>query len=172
MVQRCLQSGAATQAIIDAKVLHLLSAYEKAGLFSVPMADSSCKAGTAEHREVALQAALASVVLLKNEHEVLPLPKQARLCIGGSLIGKASQGGGSSMVDLPDDVPSLASALKEMADVLPRFWYRNPKWRQRVAGLMPWYCRSDSTISRRVKRTTRAGSCFPMTGSQFSKLHN
>ena len=133
MVQRCLQSGAATQAIIDAKVLHLLSAYEKAGLFSVPMADSSCKAGTAEHREVALQAALASVVLLKNEHEVLPLPKQARLCIGGSLIGKASQGGGSSMVDLPDDVPSLASALKEMADVLPRFWYRNPKWRQRVA---------------------------------------
>ena len=99
MVQRCLQSGAATQAIIDAKVLHLLSAYEKAGLFSVPMADSSCKAGTAEHREVAFQAALASVVLLKNEHEVLPL--QSSPPVHRRSLMESQSGGGSSMVDCP-----------------------------------------------------------------------
>jgi len=132
-VQKSLQTDKATQAMIDAKVLHLLTTYERAGLFTVPMADTTCKAGTAEHRQAALGAALSSVVLLKNDDAVLPLDKHAHLCIGGSLIDKVSQGGGSSMIALQAGVQTLASALQERADRLPRFWYRAPKWRKRVA---------------------------------------
>ena len=132
-VQSCLQAGTARQSMIDEKVLHLLTTYEKAGLFSVPMADRKCKAATTGHRDIALEAACASVVLLKNEGALLPLAKEARLCIGGSLIGKASQGGGSSMVALQAGVPTLASVLEGHAERLPRFWYCNPTWRRKVA---------------------------------------
>lgn len=133
LVLDALDRGAATQEDIDAKVLHLLTSYEKAGLFSVPMADRSCKAGTRENREVALNAALGAPVLLKNEGQALPLSPFLRLCIGGSNACRVAQGGGSSMVQLENAPPTVAELMqKEGALLLPKRWFDCPRFKQQV----------------------------------------
>ena len=119
------------QDAIDAKVLHLFNAYEKAGLFSKPLSDPAYQAGSDEHRQVAYEVACSSVVLLKND-QVLPLKQDARLCIGGSNAQLVAQGGGSSMIQLRNKPQSLASLMQDHATVLPRHWYRFRTWQERV----------------------------------------
>jgi beta-glucosidase len=71
------KSGAVPQARIDEAVRRILTAKFALGLFEKPLADESMlvQVGSAEHRAVAREAVRKSVVLLKNEHTVLPLAK-------------------------------------------------------------------------------------------------
>lgn len=118
---------------IDSKVLHLLSSYEKGGLFAVPMADRNCHVGTKEHRDVALKAAFGSVVLLKNEQQALPLSDSMRLCIGGGNAFKVAQGGGSSMVQWETRPQTFAQSMqKQGATLLPKRWFMHTKWKRSV----------------------------------------
>ncbi|NCC64775.1 MAG: glycoside hydrolase family 3 protein, partial [Spirochaetia bacterium] len=127
-----LQSNVVDQDAIDRKILHLFNAYEKAGLFFHSLSDSAYQAGSEEHRQVALEVALSSVVLLKNDGQVLPLKKDAKLCLGGSNASKAAQGGGSSMIQIRKRVQSLASLLQNNATMLPKYWYRSRAWQKKV----------------------------------------
>ena len=64
---------------IDDAVRRVLRAKFELGLFDEPYVPSSMVTGTKEaHRSLALKAARESIVLLKNEHEVLPLKKGLR----------------------------------------------------------------------------------------------
>jgi beta-glucosidase len=57
----------------------------RAGLFDTPPPDASAaaKVGSAEHRAVARQAVRESLVLLRNDAGLLPLPKTARVHVAG-----------------------------------------------------------------------------------------
>jgi beta-glucosidase len=71
---------------IDDAVRRILRVKVAAGLWEHPMADRKLAAqiGSAEHRAVARDAVRQSVVLLKNDMNVLPLKKTAKVNVAGS----------------------------------------------------------------------------------------
>ncbi len=72
-----------------------------AGLFSRPLELDPTRVGTAEHRELALEAARESIVLLENRGDFLPLRPQANgtIAVLGPWARHAALGGrGSSEV--------------------------------------------------------------------------
>ncbi|HWB38551.1 MAG TPA: glycoside hydrolase family 3 N-terminal domain-containing protein [Rugosimonospora sp.] len=79
-------SGDVTTARIDDAVSRILTQKFKLGLFEHPFADRTNIAtiGDAAHRQVARTAAAESQVLLKNDHGVLPLAKNAKIYVAGS----------------------------------------------------------------------------------------
>jgi beta-glucosidase len=73
---------------IDDAVRRILYVKIKYGLFEKPRPaerfwSNSSKFGSKEHREVAREAVRKSLVLLKNEHNLLPLRKDARIIVAG-----------------------------------------------------------------------------------------
>ena len=79
--------GMIAPAVIDSAVAHVLRAKFEIGLFEHPYADPDSAArwnGNPAHRALALDAARASIVLLRNEHGVLPL---SRALTSVALIG-------------------------------------------------------------------------------------
>ncbi len=138
-VRKALQDGEVSPAVIDAKLLHLFTAYERAGLFSRPLIDSSVELGSPSHREVALSVAREAVVLLKNEDSLLPLHKREGMviCIGGANACKIAAGGGSSRVIPLEKGYSFADAMLREEDievvVLPPSWQKKAFYRNKVA---------------------------------------
>ncbi len=93
--QRCLDGlkravavGAVPMERIDDAVRRILSVKIRYGLFERPRpADrpwsNHDSFGSAAHREVAREAVRKSLVLLKNDHAILPVAKQARVLVAG-----------------------------------------------------------------------------------------
>ena len=138
-VRKALVDGTISIDSIDAKLLHLFTAYEKAGLFSRPLVDPSIHVGCDEHRNIALSVAQESVVLLKNEQSLLPLKKHKGMviCISGTNAHKVASGGGSSHIIPLDKTDSFADAMlkEENVDVviLPSSWQKKKVYRDKVA---------------------------------------
>ncbi|MFA6695197.1 MAG: glycoside hydrolase family 3 N-terminal domain-containing protein [Sphaerochaeta sp.] len=128
-----ISKGVVTEEAIDRKVLHLFTAYERAGLFDCPLADPALKVGNDKHRETALQVAQEGVVLLKNKDAALPLGPSLKLCIGGENAFRVAQGGGSSMIQWVTPPKTFASLMEDKATSLPRHWYRSASYRRNVA---------------------------------------
>lgn len=83
---QAVASGAVSEARIDDAVRRILTVKFTMGLFEQPFAQTDLLAqiGNPAHRELARTAVAKSLVLLKNEDHVLPLPKDiAHLYIGG-----------------------------------------------------------------------------------------
>ena len=83
-VKEALEKGYLTEAELDRNVLRVLTAKFRLGLFEAPYKDPAAAASLvrcASHRQLALEAARESVVLLKNEG-VLPLRKNKIKRIG------------------------------------------------------------------------------------------
>ncbi|MFQ6100332.1 MAG: glycoside hydrolase family 3 protein [Anaerolineae bacterium] len=76
-LREAVGSGDVPMERIDDAVSRILRIKFQLGLFENPYADRSLTGliGSAEHREVARQAVRESLVLLKNEGAILPLPK-------------------------------------------------------------------------------------------------
>jgi beta-glucosidase len=75
------QRGLIADSIIDAAVARVLTAKLELGLFERPYVDPDSAAywnGHAAHRALALEAARASIVLLRNERGALPLSPRTR----------------------------------------------------------------------------------------------
>ncbi len=93
-------------AVIDDKVKRILSAMERLGLFegSAPTANSTGGPGdtfASHHPDTALKIAQESMVLLKNDRSLLPLPLQKNISVavlGPSATRARTGGGGSSFV--------------------------------------------------------------------------
>jgi len=70
----------------EAETLAACLAKAKLGLWDHSYADRALNAqiGSAEHRRVAREAVQKSLVLLKNEKHLLPLPRTARILVGGA----------------------------------------------------------------------------------------
>ncbi|HET9390921.1 MAG TPA: glycoside hydrolase family 3 N-terminal domain-containing protein [Steroidobacteraceae bacterium] len=90
--RRCLpialERGQVTMEEIDSSVRRVLRLKERLGLFDDPYGRGSHPepaAAVARRRELARSVAARSLVLLKNNHDTLPLKKLARLCLLGPL---------------------------------------------------------------------------------------
>jgi len=94
-VVELVRRGKLSEQLVDEAVKRVLQIKFALGLFDHPFADPARAAeivGSEEHREVALQAARESIVLLKNEGNLLPFSKEI---------------GSVAFVDLNDSIDSM-----------------------------------------------------------------
>ncbi len=98
-LQKAIEEGRIPESLLDEKVIHILMLMQK-----LYMLDGARKSGcynTPEHRQIALEAARESVVLLKNEGSRLPLNRKKLkklLVIGDNAERIHSNGGGSAEI--------------------------------------------------------------------------
>jgi beta-glucosidase len=84
-----VRSGAIPMATLDEAVARILRVKIRSGLFeagrpsSRQLAGDYAKLGAPEHRAIARQAVAESLVLLKNNNQVLPLAPRSRILIAG-----------------------------------------------------------------------------------------
>jgi beta-glucosidase len=85
-LRSAVNSGSITQSRIDDAVRRILRLKYKLGLFTDPMIDPglSVCVGSASHRAIARQCVRKSLVLLKNQGNVLPLSKSSKIHIVGA----------------------------------------------------------------------------------------
>lgn len=104
--------GLIADSVIDAAVARVLRAKFDLGLFERPYVDPDSAAywnGHADHRALALEAARASIVLLRNDRNALPLSKRtASVAVIGEEAIEARLGGysgpGNSKVSILDGI--------------------------------------------------------------------
>lgn len=88
-IKKNIQSGRIPQERLDDAVKRILRVKFRAGMFDKPRPaerelskNNSCF-GCVEHREVAREAVRKSLVMLKNEDDILPLDKNAKILVTG-----------------------------------------------------------------------------------------
>jgi beta-glucosidase len=92
-----VQGGRIDEKDLDACVRRMLEVRERAGILQGSVADTEEGIDRPEHRDVARRAATESIVLLKNEGDLLPLATLNRIAvIGPNAPKEAIIGGGSS----------------------------------------------------------------------------
>jgi len=121
-----IESGRVTMATIDDKVRRILRLEIANGFLDRPQAVDSTPKDDPRSTAVALKVAREAIVLLKNEHNALPLnPKRAKtiVVLGPNALGLPA-GGGSAHVQ-PFHFVSVAEGLRQVAgrkvriDVIP-----------------------------------------------------
>jgi beta-glucosidase len=92
-----VKNGKIPPAVLDSMVAEILRMKFELGLFDNPYTDTTLVAKTlhtAEHQELAYEAARSSIVLLKNDHQTLPARKDVkRIAVVGRLAGVSLLGG-------------------------------------------------------------------------------
>ncbi len=117
-LKKSLRDGKVTQADIDNACRRVLEAKYKLGLFQNPYKYcNEQRAGsqifTPENKDFAKQAAEQSMVLLKNEHHLLPLKSSANIAVIGPLADAANQMGGTwSVAASLDEYGSVYQSIK------------------------------------------------------------
>lgn len=114
--------GSIPQPVIDSAVARVLRMKFSLGLFENPYVDTALAQsinGSAKHRELARQAAMEGAVLLKNDHQVLPVQQHIRsLAVIGEDAPEARLGGysgpGNNVVSILDGIRSRAGEKIEV----------------------------------------------------------
>jgi beta-glucosidase len=117
-------SGAVTTARIDDAVTRILTQKFRLGLFDHPFTDRSNipTIGDAAHRAVARRAAAESQVLLKNQGNLLPLKRTAKVYVAGSNADDTgNQAGGWTLTwqGQSGPIPGATSILAGMRQDAP-----------------------------------------------------
>ena len=118
-LEKSLKEGKVTMAEIDKACRRILEAKYKLGLFDDPY--KYCDASrvkkdifTAENRTVARKIATETVVLLKNENNLLPLQRKGKIALVGPLANtKANMPGTWSVAAASDKYNSLYESMKQ-----------------------------------------------------------
>ncbi|MGH7295269.1 MAG: glycoside hydrolase family 3 protein, partial [Polyangiaceae bacterium] len=135
------QSGDVPMSRIDDAVRRILRVKIRGGLFEAPAPDATsiAQVGSAAHRAVARRAVAESLVLLRNEAGLLPLPKSARVRVlgpgandlgiqsggwtlgwqGGTGVDANGLGGGTTILDAmraTASSPSLVTYSRDGSD--------------------------------------------------------
>lgn len=96
-----VKKGEVSEAAVDDKIRRLLRVRFKAGLFDQQSLVDETVVHREEHKQLALEAAKQSIVLLKNERNVLPLARnkiKSLAVLGPNAMEARTGGGGSSKV--------------------------------------------------------------------------
>lgn len=110
---KAVENGAVSEAVIDEHALRLLRLIARCGLLTGNPKIARGALCTPEHRRLARKAAADSMVLLKNEGQLLPLAGAVRLAVIGAVADyPAIQGGGSSQVT-PDRIITPLEGLRQ-----------------------------------------------------------
>jgi beta-glucosidase len=116
-LQSLLKSGQITEAVLDARVRPILMAKMKLGLFENPYVDESRTEAVLTipaHRELARLAAQQSIVLLKNDGQLLPIKKSVRsIAVIGTLADSGKDTLGSWVfVGKPEETVTVLQGIK------------------------------------------------------------
>jgi beta-glucosidase len=114
-----VKAGVIGEEIIDDKVRRILAVMFKLGLFDKKENADSTTINTPEHKQVAYQAAVEGIVLLKNENEILPLnlnKVKSIAVVGPNAAVARTTGGGSAMVSPIYSVSPLEALQSELSD--------------------------------------------------------
>jgi beta-glucosidase len=117
-VKSLVETGDLSETRIDDAVRTILSIKFRLGLFDSPVpseADAKASLGTPAHRALALDAARRSIVLLKNEGNLLPLNSAHRVLLTGPRADDQAVLGDWSRP--ADDVVTLRAGLERFAPV-------------------------------------------------------
>ena len=120
-LKKSLTEGKVTEEAINVACRRILEAKYKLGLFDNPYKYCDVKRAkkqifTKEHRAVARKIASESLVLLKNEGNVLPLAKKGTIAVVGPLADSRSNMPGTwSVAAVLKNATSLAEGLKAVA---------------------------------------------------------
>lgn len=108
-----VRAGKVAERVIDEKVRRILRVMYKSGVFTK---SSAGEYGSSAHIAVAKKVAEESIVLLKNDGNILPLNNKIKsvAVIGANAIRKNSMGGGSSQVKALYEITPL-EGLKNAA---------------------------------------------------------
>ena len=131
LVRANIKSGRITNERLDDAVRRILRVKFQFGMFEKPRpadrklsVDNSCF-GSKEHREVAREAVRKSLVMLKNNDDILPLKKDARIIVAGkNAHNRGHQCGGFTVawqgVDDTDESAEIAYILPDSEKEKPR----------------------------------------------------
>lgn len=123
-LKEAIENGKVSMEVVDEAVRRILSVKMWLGLFENPYVSKESMAKyaskiPAEHAETALEAAKKSIVLLKNEGNVLPLSKSQKISLVGTLAASEEEVIGAwAMSWKNEDCVSILDGLKNSgADV-------------------------------------------------------
>lgn len=117
-LKKSLDEGKVTQAEIDAATRRILEAKYDLGLFDDPYRYGDAKLAAKEvynmeNRNIARNVAAQSMVLMKNENQVLPLKKQGTVAVIGPLVNNSLNMAGTwSVAAKHDQAVSLMQGLQ------------------------------------------------------------
>ena len=119
---RALQNGSVPVELVDQAVSRILRVKFLAGLFEAPYAAPAAAAAIncSEHRALARRLAQESIVLLKNEGDLLPLdPGLSRIAVIGPNADVVQQGGYSKpKPDAVSPLQGIRNAVSDRTDVV------------------------------------------------------
>lgn len=111
-----IEYGRVSEATIDNKVRRMLKVFINAGFFDRPQLDESIPKDDPENGKAALEVARESMVLLKNENDLLPLKRdevKKVVVLGPNAHPAVYCGGGSAFTDTFKSV-SIADGMLEV----------------------------------------------------------
>ena len=94
-----IKNGVVAMQTIDEKCQHILQTLSAFGFLDKAQKDETISLQNAFSDEVALDVARQSIVLLKNEDNILPLKRVRKVVVMGPNAGSIPTGGGSGFVD-------------------------------------------------------------------------
>ena len=117
-LKELVESGEVPESILDGAVKDVLRLKFELGLFDNPYQTSEEREKNAmlkeEYRQLAKEAAVKSIVLLKNEDKILPLKKGASIGIFGNLAADKGQMTGAWAIGAdPEDCISIVEACEK-----------------------------------------------------------
>lgn len=110
-----VKTGEVNETVIDDKIKRLMRVRFKAGLFDRPETVDETVVNHDDHKQLALEAARESIVLLKNKNNLLPLDKSKlkSIAVLGPNAAHARIGGGGSSKVTPFYAISPMDGLKK-----------------------------------------------------------
>lgn len=113
-----VEKGILSEALIDEAVLRILKLKDDLGLFEDPYRGSSVEAERRlhmcpEHRAAARDIAARAMVLLKNDGQLLPLKKTAKIALVGPLAKEKNVRGGWSCAGSTEETVSIFEGISE-----------------------------------------------------------
>ena len=132
-------NGTIPVARLDEMVRRILTGVIASGLYDNPSPSAVQPIDYAAHADVAQRVAEASMVLLKNQGDVLPLAKRARkiVLIGGHADVGVLSGGGSSQVRSVGGVPIEIPLTSGAAASFVRVTYHNSSPLKAIQAIAP-----------------------------------
>ncbi len=122
-LRESVENGNVSRDRIDDAVRRILRQKFRLGLFEHPYPDGAItgRIGSAQHREVARQAVRESMVLLKNENNLLPLdPGAAKIVVAGSHANNAGLQSGGWTIDWQGTDRNYAGATTLLEGILEK----------------------------------------------------
>ena len=120
-----VEEGRVPEALVDRAVRRVLEQKFRLGLFEHPYADPENAAKvmhSKEHQDLALRSAQEGIVLLRNEHNLLPLKKTLKTIavIGPNADNGPNQLGDYSPLQVPQHVSTVLDGIKAKASPATR----------------------------------------------------